>query len=201
MMGKTHLTVGIATALAVTLPNTVEGCMLAVIGGGIGGVLADVDILDNDYKHDALIGELLAFGLTGLCFLLDWIFGFGLVQRFASGNTIMLASGGVLFLILWGIGFCTDHRTFTHSLLALVLFTGAAFLLCQSLWIPFATGYASHLMLDVLNKKPVPLLYPLKGGICLKLCYASKIGNTVIMIVGLIASMGLLSVCLFVSTH
>ena len=78
MMSKTHLAVGMATSLAVIQPTSFQECAIAVIGGAVGGVLADNDILDNDYHADALIGQLLAIGLVAITFLFDYFFDFGI---------------------------------------------------------------------------------------------------------------------------
>lgn len=66
MMGKTHLTIGIATSLIVMSPTNFKECIIAIVGGSIGGVAADIDIVDNDYEHDALIGQFLALGIIGI---------------------------------------------------------------------------------------------------------------------------------------
>ncbi len=60
MMRKTHFGIGIATPLAVIQPKSIEECLISIVGGAVGGVIADIDILDNDYKSDALIGQTLA---------------------------------------------------------------------------------------------------------------------------------------------
>ena len=43
-------------------------------------------------------------------------------------------------------------------------------LICGMVSLPFMIGMASHLILDVLGKRPVRLFYPLGRGVCLKLC-------------------------------
>ena len=78
MMSKTHLAIGMATALALSNVNTPSDCIAALAGGAISGVLADVDVLKNDYKKDALIGELLAFGITAIVFGIDYILNLGI---------------------------------------------------------------------------------------------------------------------------
>lgn len=60
----------------------------------------------------------------------------------------------------------------------------AVYLIYKPFSAPLAVAYFSHLVLDVLNKKKIPLFYPLKFGICLKLCYANKKANKVLMYVG-----------------
>ena len=182
-MSKTHFVVGLATSLAVIQPKSFNECMVAVIGGGVGGVLADNDILDNDYLADALIGQLLALGTAAIAIVLDFYLDFGICQAIINKPFLPII-GGISFTILYIIGFCSDHRTFTHSFLALILYTFTSMLIHVPLAIPLATAYLSHLLLDILNKKKIPLLYPLDFGICLKMCYANKTANKVFMYVG-----------------
>lgn len=193
MMSKTHFAMGLATSLAVVQPKTYDECLVAVIGGAMGGVLADCDILDNDYKSDALIGQLLAAGTTIISLLIDYFFRLGIVQSILD-NKILSIIGFIIFCILYIVGVCSNHRTFTHSLMALVLFGIAVALINVPIAIGFIVSYVSHLILDVLNKKKVPVLYPLKWGVCLKLFYANKTANKVFMYIGFFMSALLLSV-------
>lgn len=188
MMGKTHLAIGIATSLVVMNPTNSKECVLAVVGGAIGGVAADIDILDNDYKHDALIGQLLALGISGIALLMDYVLKLGICQYMMGRNTVLIGIGVVAYLILLISGFISDHRTFTHSLIALLLFSLAIYFICPIIALAYFVGYFSHLLLDFLNKKKIPLLYPKGKGICFKLCYANKTANTVFMYSGLVLS-------------
>ena len=153
MMSKTHIAIGMATSLAVTRPSTIQGCILSVIGGAIGGVIADVDILDDDYKHDALFGELISFGFSAILLLTDFIFGIGIISHIQNRSKVLLIGGAAFFAILYICGFVSDHRKFTHSLVAMALFSLSVFLMCDWLAVPFLFGYLSHLLLDILNKK------------------------------------------------
>lgn len=188
MMGKTHLAMGMATSLVVLHPTTAQECIIAVAGGALGGVIADIDTVKNDYKHDALIGQVLAVIIAGLSVLIDFLFKFEITQTIIERNLTLVLFGVGMYIVLAGIGFFTVHRTFTHSFLALVLFSIAIWCICPpALW-AFVIGYLSHLFLDVLNKKNVPLLFPKGKGICLKLFYANKVANIVFMWVGFVGT-------------
>ena len=191
MMSKTHLSVGMAAALAVSPITDINSCLLVLAGGAIGGVIPDVDVLDDDYKCDALIGELISFGLVALAVIINY-FNHGSMMSTLSEHKLLSIIGGVAFFILWAVGFSCDHRDFTHSLLSMALFSISVALIYLPLTLPFAMGYLSHLLLDILNKKKIRLFFPREGGICLYLCYASKIGNTIFMILGFIATAFLL---------
>ena len=49
----------------------------------------------------------------------------------------------------------------------------------------FAVGFLSHLVLDVMNRKPEKLLWPWKKGFCLGLCSARGVVNRALLGVGM----------------
>ena len=60
------------------------------------------------------------------------------------------------------------HRTLTHSLLGVLIFAAIASPLAPlvpGLYAALLTGYASHLFADALNKRGVPLLWPMGGSL------------------------------------
>lgn len=199
MMSKTHLTIGIASSLAIVNPTTLTGCAMSVIVGSVGGVLADNDILDNDYHSDALIGQLLAFGISAFTLVIDYFFKLGICNYVVNHKTMSIIAG-IVFCITYFVGFMSNHRTFTHSFLALGIYATSIYIVYPTALIGFSVAYFSHLLLDLLNKKKIPLLYPIKGGICLKLCYANKMGNKVFMYGGLGLSIILLIKGILLST-
>ncbi len=183
MMSRTHLAVGMTAALALTTANNAVEVAAIIAGGALGGVFADVDILDNDYKSDALIGELIALGTVVLAVLCDLITGKHIVGYIADNKAVSIL-GGVGLIVLWVVGYNTEHREFTHSLLAMLLVSLSAWLVFPIFGVAVLLGYLSHLLLDLLNKKGIRLLFPLKPKMCLKLCYASGTANKVFMIAG-----------------
>ncbi len=186
MMSRTHLAVGIAVSLALLPEQGLYPCALAVAGGALGGVTPDIDILNDDYKHDALIGQIIAYGISIAVFLVNYISGHNLIGD--------LAVGGILYAVLLIIGFKSKHRMFTHSILAMFLYSAAIEILTPKLGYSFLIGYFSHLIIDLLNKKGIQILFPLKFKPCLHICYASKTGNKILMWVGVIASILFLAV-------
>lgn len=197
MMSKTHITVGVGTVLAVLQPHTAQGCCMAIIGGAVGGIIPDIDILDNDSTGDARFGQGLALGLTLLCLAIDAICGFGICNQIFSRSDVQLGIGLILFVILYRFGCAQPHRGFTHSLLALVLYSIPVIFIDASLTPYFMLGFASHLAIDLLNKREIQILFPIRKGICFKLCYANKTGNKILMYAGLVVSVVFLTSGLF----
>ncbi|MCD7764217.1 MAG: metal-dependent hydrolase [Lachnospiraceae bacterium] len=96
--------------------------------------------------------------------------------------------GFLLMSILCVAGRISGHRSFSHSFLFFVLMGGAVYQIYPAFLPGFCIGCLSHLLLDCLNKKPLRLLYPVKKGFCLNLCYADGAANKVLLWVGLLLS-------------
>ncbi len=192
MMSKTHLAVGLAVSLAIVSPDTVSECLTAVVAGCVGGILPDCDILDNKNSLSAYSGQFFAGGVALLALIFDNYFDLGLCRAVTENGYYALV-GGILFVLLWLRGVFSGHRTFTHSLFAMVWYTFALSWLCPPLTIPFGGAYASHLLLDLPNKKGLPLFYPWKWGVCFRLCYADGIVNKLLLSAGILASVFLLT--------
>ena len=197
MMGKTHLAIGMAAALAVSIGKEPGICAIALSCGAVGGVIADVDALRHDYKHDALIGELLSVLVVALSLCFDYYLEWGILKSIIQNGYKSLI-GCVVFVILWIIGLFSKHRSFTHSLTALVLYSCCFLPINIFMAFYFSIGYLTHLLLDLLNKKKLPLLYPMKKGLCFNLCYASKLANAIFMWIGFVSSLVLLGIDFFI---
>lgn len=198
MMGKTHLCVGMASALLVALPAAGEGLavpLAALAGGALGGVTADVDILDNGLFSDAHTSQMSAVGVVALALFADSLFHAGLWKDITASQRA-LSLGLIAYGVLLVLGFFSAHRTFTHSLLAGALFTGAVSLLSLPLAGFYAIGYGSHLALDLLNRTGMQIFYPLPGRHCLRLCYAGGWANSLLLKGGMGLSALLLALCL-----
>lgn len=191
MLGKTHFVLGMASALVITQPQTIPGVITSMIGGAIGGWIVDIDIKNRDIKrsedaerenvYDTIIDVLFIIAFITV----DFFTGEGMCQYVIDnwGVKIWGALFGLLILSL--IGLNTKHRTFTHSFLAMILFSGSVYLFCRPAAIPFLIGYASHLISDFFNKWGLQLFFPLKWKLCLKLCRSNEKANRVLFWISL----------------
>ena len=196
MMRNTHIAMGVASAVAITNPSNISECLVAVMGGAIGGVIGDIDIMDSDYKNDDFFEKFIGIKIAGMILFLDFLLQAGICEYIINRNRTLVIAGGIAFCILCVVGIRSAHRTFTHSLLGLFLFSAALSFLYPPVVISFAIGFVSHIVLDLLNKKKVRILYPSKYKTCLGLCYANKKLNTILMYVGTISSALLILKCL-----
>lgn len=189
MMSKTHIAVGVAASLAILQSATLGEVFAAVIGGAVGGDICDIDCKPTDYVHDALYGRVIVSTIVSVMLLADYLTGAGLCASFVAHVGPGMALG-IVGLVLAGIlGYMSKHRSFAHSILCLAWMTVSLWLVSPVLAPPFAIGFVSHVALDLLNKKKVQLLYPLKAGaFSLGLCRADGLANTVLASAGLLAA-------------
>lgn len=185
MLGKTHFAIGIAAAAAVAHPHTAAECLAAVSAGAIGGVLCDIDTLRNDGKQDSVMIQLTAALTAASLLAVDYFLHLGLCETALASPT--LTAGAIAFAVLWIIGFFTNHRSFTHSLLCGAMFSQAIWMICPPLALPFAAAYASHIAIDLLNKKGLRLLWPMKGGVRLGWCYSDRTADKLLFQLGILA--------------
>ena len=187
MMGKTHVSMGIAAAFLVLQPTTAGEFAVAVIGGAGGGLLPDIEVRSSLSFRDPMNARWIALALALLFLGVDEAVDGPILTAVAQNSPLQLFAGALIFLVAGLFGRRSAHRTFTHSLLGLAVFCFGLGLVCAPLVVSFAVGFASHVLLDLLNKKPVQLFYPLKAGrFCLKLVYANGVVNVVCLVVGVV---------------
>lgn len=186
MLGKTHIALGIASALLITHPLTVPGVVTTITGGALGGWIVDVDLKNRDVTKDAdeareKIYDTIIDGLFICAFLLlDFFIGKGIWKYIIDHWGLQIWGSLMGFIILLLIGLNTKHRTFTHSFIGMALFVFSMYFLCRPIVVPFAIGYASHLVADFFNKLGLQLFFPLKWRPCLKLCGSDKKANKIL---------------------
>ena len=168
-------------------------CAAAIIGGSLGGIIADCDITPSRAHKDALAGRLIVMGIAAVALLADWYADAGLCDYLVAHLGVPLIAGVALFAGLTFVGGHTDHRSFTHSLVAMACFCAAVYLACAPLLPFFALGYATHLALDVTNKQGIQLLWPLRKEMSLGLCHAKGAANNAVMVMGFAAAVLLLA--------
>lgn len=94
----------------------------------------------------------------------------------------------IIWLLVIGLlAAISDHRKFSHSLLALGLFSIPLLFINNIIAFSFIIAFISHILLDVMNKKGVYIFYPKNKGYCFKWFYADKTANIVFLVVGIIS--------------
>lgn len=210
MLGKTHMAAGAATALAVLQPTTVSGCICALAGGIVGGWIPDIDMRGRSSSggagkdgedgeelaaHAGERWQILVFVLVAvaICLAVDYFAGDGMCEYVANHLGIPMAVAGAVFAATCAYGIASAHRTVTHSILGGVALTGSMHFICAPLAPAFALGYASHVVLDLFNKRRIQLFWPLRFGVKLGVCGSNGAANKVIGAVSLAACLALFS--------
>lgn len=187
MMSKTHLAIGIATSFWLLQPSTVSEIAMATIGGSIGGIIADIDVdIDIHNKSvDALYGQVIAIGISAFAVLVDYFRGGDIASSFIENRHMSIAAT-LIFLLLLMVGKKSNHRDKTHSILASVISSVVICTVNCYIGAAYFVAYMSHLIIDLLNKKPIQLFYPIKKGLCFKFCRADKMGNKLLLVLGVL---------------
>lgn len=149
---RTHAALGAATALIIIRPTELKTLIATAAVGGFSGILPDID---TGGKVAPIIHKITAAFICIICFFI--------VQAALTGSTVIESINsseigvnllGLDVLFAFSIyGGTQPYRGFTHSLLALLIASFGAYLIFRNLALAFGIGYASHLLIDRVNKK------------------------------------------------
>lgn len=184
MLGKTHFFVGMAAALAVYPPQTMPILVAGTAAAALGGVIPDIDSGTSEAHKDAdkIIG--VATAIVAAAVVADCIFHIGIYRRIRrDSNVYRVVMGGLFFLVICAFGKNKPHRSFMHSVLALLLLGACVNIVFPDVAKYFGIGFVSHLCIDLLNRRRVRLLWPFGRGFCLRLCSADGVVNRCMMTV------------------
>ncbi len=100
MMGKTHMIAGIGAAVLISPPDTIGGCLQALLGGALGGLICDLDVQSSTYCRDARVVRNTALLLGAVILFLDWKWSTGIWDHIGShlGSRQLLGLG--IFLVI-----------------------------------------------------------------------------------------------------
>ena len=202
MLGKAHITIGMASALTVMMPESMPAALPVITGAAAGCLICDIDCDSPREKSDTSRYRLLAVIIVVIALLADRAYGLGLIragsgaslqggelplsmwQTAAQNGAVMVCAGIAVFALTLTFANISSHRGFSHSLLAMALEAGSLYLVFPQTVPAFVIAFASHLLLDLTNKKPVRILYPVKKGFCLGLYYADRLADKVCAAIG-----------------
>lgn len=189
MLGKTHMAVGIAAALAITRPTTLAEIVLGVGIGGLGAVISDIDVGTSESHRDAdKIIAMATITMIGIG-VLDYFFHLGIWNRMKNNRAVyQMVIAGLVFIGICVYGKEKPHRSFMHSFLAMGMLSAVIAVIYPPAVIYFVVGFLSHLALDLFNYKRVRLFYPVKKGICFRMFHAHGMANEIAFITGVIVA-------------
>lgn len=152
MNGRTHAALGLGAGVVAAATMEPKLPTAIIVGAGvISSLLPDLDeersmIYNRTMRN---INPKMRRPLVGLV-------GITLLLFSALELSYGFLSAGIYFL---GVSIFR-HRTFSHSLLALVIVSGAAHEINPDLIVPVFLGYLSHLLADSLTIQGIPWLWP-----------------------------------------
>ena len=175
MEKKTHVACGNLISLFLIKPTTVSGLLITISSSTLGSLLPDVDLKDSttDKLFDRLMTSLITIIIMSI--LIQYFFNINLYKIIKSYNNLFNYLITIcLFIIMSYLGSKTPHRSFTHSILGLIIYTTIlSHTFKDNIVIPYFISHLSHILLDLLNMKGVALFYPFKFRFSLKLCESS----------------------------
>lgn len=181
MIAKTHISVAMASTLLITQPKSIEELILCLGVAPVGAVISDIDISTSE-SHEAInrLLRTVAISLIILGFA-EYNWNLGIIAYLKNDSNIMriiIGIGAILGICIFGKN--KPHRSFMHSILAVVLLTFSIYNVFPKIVPYFVISMSSHILIDTLNKKKVHILYPLPGGIAFNLCKANGIVNNIL---------------------
>lgn len=191
MLGKTHLAVAVASALAVAQPENLPILIAGTGAAAVGGLIPDVDVSSSKSHNQVEHIVALTVGAIVLTVVLDFVAGAGIRARLmGNANIAKILIVSLIFIGICGYGAQTAHRSFMHSILACALLSVCILVLMPKVVPYFAVGYASHLFIDLFNKRGEKILFPFPSSFCLNLASSHGVANRLLFIVGSILAGG-----------
>lgn len=178
MLAKAHITVGMAAAFTIVRPETVADALPVIAGGALGCLICDLDCENKKERSDSSRWRIAMFAVAAAALIEDHLLDAGMWRTLVQ-NGYMWCIGLTAFVLTCAFAIASNHRGFSHSLIALALETLSLYLIVPVAAIPFAAAFISHLILDITNYRSVRLFWPAKKGISLGIFYADKLANKV----------------------
>ncbi|MGE5629663.1 MAG: metal-dependent hydrolase [Caulobacteraceae bacterium] len=147
MKGISHAIIGTSLAFAAFRQLNINYGAAPLAASLVGSVLADVD------EDDSMINSFVPLHYKKLIYLLSSCFI--MYYAYNAGDIKLLLPAIVVLLI-----YISSHRGFTHSIIAVFLFS-IPFMEYRHVFVGFAIAYLSHLVCDMVNVKGLQLLWPL----------------------------------------
>lgn len=181
MLGKTHFSVGMAAGLALCRPQSITMLVAGTALAGFGGIISDIDVgTSGAYnKVDRIIG--LAIGTVTGIVIADAVFHVGIYDRLmADSNIARIITGVLAFLCTCIFGMKQPHRSFMHSILALLGLSFFVYMIFSDVAPYFSIGFASHMVIDAFNGKREKLFWPIGKGFALRMCSSNGMINNLL---------------------
>ena len=194
MEKKTHIACGNLISLSIIQPKTISGLLITIGASTLGSLLPDVDLKDSttDKLFDRLMTSLLTIIIMSI--ILKSFLNINLYYKIKEYNNIFNYIVNIcLFITASYFGSKTSHRSFTHSILGLFIYTLIlSYSFNTNIILPYFISHLSHIILDIFNKKGIALFYPFKYRFSFKLCESDGTINKLLFVIFSISNIILL---------
>lgn len=177
MMAKAHIAVGMAAAFTLTQPGSVPEALPVITGAALGCLICDLDCETKAERSDSSRWRIVMAAVAAATLIEDHLLGAGMWDSLSRQGPYLSFAGLAGFMLTCTFAGISGHRGFSHSILALALETLSLWLMFPAAALPFAAAFASHLALDLMNKRSVRLLYPADKGFCLGWFYSDRLAD------------------------
>ena len=195
MLAKAHIAVGMAAAFSIMRPETVAEALPVIAGGALGCLICDLDCENKSEKSDSSRWRAVMALVAAAALIEDHLLDAGMWRSLGQSGQYLWFAGLAGFVITCVFAGGSGHRGFSHSLLAMGLEAACLWLIFPAVAVPFAAAFASHVILDMMNKRSVRLFYPAKKGICLGWFYADRLANKVFTAFGTVWLIAAIIIC------
>ena len=185
-----------AAAFTIVRPETVAEALPVITGGALGCLICDLDCENKSEKSDSSHWRFVMAIVAAAALIEDHLLDAGMWRSLGQNGQYLWFAGLAGFVITCVFAGGSGHRGFSHSLLAMALETACLWLIFPAVAAPFAIAFASHVLLDMTNKRSVRLFYPAKKGICFGWFYADKLANKVVTVCGIVCTAAAILLCL-----
>ena len=171
MEKKTHVMCANLVSLYLMKPDSISELLITCGCASLGGLVSDVDLKDStsDKLFDRLMTSLIT--IIVMSFFVKYFFDFDLYCKVKEYDFLSYLISICLFIVVAYFGSKSSHRSFTHSMLGLFVYSAIlSYGFGMNVIIPYFVSHLSHIVLDLFNKKGIALFYPSKYRFCLDLC-------------------------------
>jgi len=184
MLAKAHITIGMAAALTIAAPESIPEALPVITGASLGCLICDLDCDNPREKQDSSHWRIVMFAVAAAALFEDHHIDAGMWRSVAQSGSYLWCASIAVFALTCAFASVSSHRGFSHSFAALILEAFSLWLVFPAAAVPFVIAFASHLILDMTNKRPVRVFYPLKKGISFGWFYADRLANKVCAAIG-----------------
>ncbi|WP_169713616.1 metal-dependent hydrolase [Paludifilum halophilum] len=156
MTGNTHFSLGVAAGAIVVgatgAGESVGATVATVAIASFGSLLPDID------EDGSMLNNLLFRSIKYRSAALSILGAIAILLTVLKGLDLWVLLSGIYAMAVAFI----PHRSFTHSLLSLLIVSGITLMANPDYVWAMAAGYVSHLLADAMTAGGIPLLWPWK---------------------------------------